>query len=181
MLATGQRAPARVRKQTARVGVTRYLPCCSSQAIGHTQPQGQRTIIGNAGHAQLATARFIHDCPARRTHYCGRPASPVTIPHDWRSRWPQVVQRLRHQHRFDPKHSLTRPAADPRPPVPPAGLSDWLGGAASDERHHATDPAPRLRNLPFPWSNSPLQTVHPQPLQPPAPPTPCLPSTPAPC
>ena len=29
------------------------------QAIGHTQPQGQRTIIGNAGHAQLATARFI--------------------------------------------------------------------------------------------------------------------------
>ena len=29
------------------------------QAIGHTQPQGQRTIIGNAGHAQLTTARFI--------------------------------------------------------------------------------------------------------------------------
>ena len=30
-----------------------------SEAIGHTQPQGQRTIIGNAGHAQLAAARFI--------------------------------------------------------------------------------------------------------------------------
>ena len=29
------------------------------QAIRHTQPQGQRAIIGNCGHTQLATSRLI--------------------------------------------------------------------------------------------------------------------------
>ena len=31
----------------------------TGQAIGHTQPQGQRAVIGNGRHTQLASRRFI--------------------------------------------------------------------------------------------------------------------------
>ena len=52
-------APARARKQTALPLWSGTCRTVRPQTIRHSEPQGQRAVVGNPRHAQLATRRFI--------------------------------------------------------------------------------------------------------------------------
>ena len=144
------------------VGDDQVLAVLLRQAIGHTQPQGQRTIIGNAGHAQLATARFIPTAQHEELITAGVPPVPEPL------RMTGVAILL--------QVMLLAPQP-PGPEAQPHPARRNVGLQSNQPVSKIGQPTPLLvnllppalflglRNPPFPWSNSPLQAVHPQPLR----------------
>ena len=132
------------------------------QAIRHTQPQGQRTIIGNAGHTELAARRFI-PAPQHKELVAAR-IPPLTQP--------LLVAPI-----TVGLQVMLLPPQPPGPETQPDPARRNVGLQHCQFGFQVRQPPPLLvnllpptlllglRNLPFPWSNSPLQAVHPQPLR----------------
>ena len=169
-----ERLPVAVGKP--HVGDDQVLAVLLRQAIGHTQPQVQRTIIGNAGHAQLAAAGFIPAAQHEELITAGVPPVPEPLRMTGVAILLQVLLLT-----LQPPG----PEAQPHP-------ARWNVGLQSNQPVSKIGQPPPflvnlltptlflgLPNLPLPLSNSPLQAVHPQPLRRPHR-RPCRPATPAP-
>ena len=132
------------------------------QAIRHTQPQGQRAIIGNCGHTQLATSRLIPAAQHEELVAAGILPVPAPLFMTGVAIGLQVMLLA---------PQPLRPETQPYQPSRDVGLQHCQFG------FQVCQPPPLLvnllpptlllglRNLLFPWSNSPLQAVHPQPLR----------------
>ena len=128
------------------------------------QPQGQRTIIGNAGHAQLATARFIP--AAQHEELVAAGILPVLQPFLM-----TVVAILLQVMLLTPQ--LLRPEAQSDPALRNVGFQSNQPVSKISEpplllmNLIPSAPLSGIGNLPLGPINPPLQTVLLQPLRPP--------------
>ena len=113
-VARAARSPSR-RRHSANFtpSMTTYLPCCPAR---QPQPQGQGTVAGNPGHAQLAAASLIPAPQHEELAAAGIPPTGIpAIPHGWYTRWPPGCTG---RARASCRRSTAGPGHRPRRPRP---------------------------------------------------------------